>query len=255
MFECNSSDKSSEVRREKEYKTSASDGVKRSSDDSSLIQRNLLDRQQISLCLFSCRAVRSNLSQIRNRSDRDQLLSTTHSTAHKKKMAKSRWTGPEVAVVVTFSFLQMIVEYIFDVKLHFHTCLALSNIFERLWNDRTAAQPLLLLFTWNLTWRLQYKPESGLLFVAKKRTWSQKKSIGSWISCESLQYLIYHFTAKLQISISQMINHLVHLMSCFVSLDDWKQSGKWTFSCMKLLGKRRKKKDILFLFDFKSESY
>ena len=170
-------------------------------------------------------------------------------------MAKSRWTGPEVAVVVTFSFLQMIVEYIFDVKLHFHTCLALRNIFERLWNDRTAAQPLLLLFTWNLTWRLQYKPESGLLFVAKKRRWSQKKSIGSWISCESLQYLIYHFTAKLQISISQMINHLVHLMSCYVSLDDWKQSGKWTFSCMKLLGKRRKKKDILFLFDFKSESY
>ena len=109
------------------------------------------------------------------------------------------------------------------------------------------------LFTWNLTWRLQYKPESGLLFVAKKRTWSQKKSIGSWISCESLQYLIYHFTAKLQISISQMINHLVHLMSCYV--DDWKQSGKWTFSCMKLLGKRTKKKDILFLFDFKSESY
>ena len=150
MFECNSSDKSSEVRREKENKTSASDGVKRPSDDSSLIQRNLLDRQQISLCLFSCRAVRSNLSQIRNWSDRDQLLSTTHST--QKKMAKSRWTGPEVAVIVTFSFLQMIVEYIIDVKLHFHTCLALRNIFERLWNDRTAAQPLL--FTWNLTWRL-----------------------------------------------------------------------------------------------------
>ena len=73
----------SEVR-EKENKTSASDGVKRPSDDSSLMQ-NLLDRRQISLCLYSCRAVKSNLSHIRNRSDRDQLLSTTHSTAHKKK--------------------------------------------------------------------------------------------------------------------------------------------------------------------------
>ena len=69
-----SSDKSSKMRREKGNETKTSDGVKLPSDDAFPIQRNLLDWQQISLYLYFCGAIRSTLLQIRNRSDRDQIL-------------------------------------------------------------------------------------------------------------------------------------------------------------------------------------